>query len=126
MTPRLPADHFRRHDESDDGHFYRFPRKVVHLDDKAIAVLGELSRMRSLRLEPGAARFAPIIALTQPDPGIVANALDLSTVCLGPDIKRFALDHGPNRGDDPLAIFSKCFQGYDRTILCSTGHSSAA
>lgn len=42
ITPRLPADHFRRHDESDDDHFYRFPRKVVHLDDKAIAVLGKL------------------------------------------------------------------------------------
>ena len=42
MRLRLPADHFRRHDESDDGYFYRFPRRVVHLDDLAIAVLGEL------------------------------------------------------------------------------------
>ena len=44
MTLPLPTPHFRRHDESDDGYFYRFPRKVVHLDALAIAVLGELYR----------------------------------------------------------------------------------
>jgi len=33
---------FTRDDESPDDHFYSFPRKVVHIDDGAIAALGAL------------------------------------------------------------------------------------
>jgi len=35
-----PASYFRRQDETEDGHFYYSPRKVVHIDDGAIAALG--------------------------------------------------------------------------------------
>ena len=35
-------DFFRRMDESDDELFYQFPRKVVHIDDGAIATVGEI------------------------------------------------------------------------------------
>ena len=35
---------FMRHDESDDGLFYQEPRLVVHIDDQAIAAVGELFR----------------------------------------------------------------------------------
>jgi SAM-dependent methyltransferase len=38
----FPAEYFGRADDSDDGLFYRFPRRVVHIDDHAIAVLGKL------------------------------------------------------------------------------------
>ena len=42
----LPATYFSRMDNTDDEHFYSFPRKVVHIDDHAIAsvsyVLGKL------------------------------------------------------------------------------------
>ena len=34
-------EHFRREDESDDGLFYAEPRLVVHIDERAIAALGE-------------------------------------------------------------------------------------
>ena len=34
--------HFMRYDESDDSLFYQEPRLVVHIDDQAIAVIGEL------------------------------------------------------------------------------------
>jgi len=37
----FPDAYFRRHDESDDSNFYVYPRKVVHIDDGAIAKLRE-------------------------------------------------------------------------------------
>ena len=40
-SPFSPFD-FQRQDESDDSLFYREPRLVVHIDDKAIATIGEL------------------------------------------------------------------------------------
>ena len=36
-----PADLFRREDESDDRRFYAEPRLVVHIDEYAIAAIGE-------------------------------------------------------------------------------------
>jgi len=38
----FPADYFHRQDDSDDRLFYESARKVVHLDDHAIEILGEL------------------------------------------------------------------------------------
>jgi len=37
-----PPDAYEREDESPDAAFYGFPRKVVHIDDGAIAALGAL------------------------------------------------------------------------------------
>jgi SAM-dependent methyltransferase len=38
----FPPAAYERDDESSDAHFYSFPRKVVHIDDGAIAALGRL------------------------------------------------------------------------------------
>ena len=38
----FPPAAYARDDESRDDHFYRVPRKVVHIDDAAIAALGRL------------------------------------------------------------------------------------
>ena len=38
----LPAAAYERDDEASDAGFYAFPRKVVHIDDGAIAALGRL------------------------------------------------------------------------------------
>jgi hypothetical protein len=38
----FPPDAYARDDESPDGEFYGFPRKVVHIDDGAIVALGAL------------------------------------------------------------------------------------
>jgi SAM-dependent methyltransferase len=38
----LPPDAYARDDESPDPAFYSFPRKVVHIDDGAIAALGRV------------------------------------------------------------------------------------
>jgi SAM-dependent methyltransferase len=38
----LPPDAYAREDESPDPGFYGFPRRVVHIDDGAIAALGRL------------------------------------------------------------------------------------
>jgi SAM-dependent methyltransferase len=38
----LPPEAYEREDESPDERFYDFPRKVVHIDDGAIAALGRL------------------------------------------------------------------------------------
>ena len=43
VQPFGPHD-FIRQDESDDALFYREPRLVVHIDDQAIAAIGELFR----------------------------------------------------------------------------------
>lgn len=42
----IPADYFRRQDESSDFHFYHAPRLVAHIDDAAIAALGNFLRSR--------------------------------------------------------------------------------
>jgi SAM-dependent methyltransferase len=38
----LPAEAYAREDGSSDAHFYAVPRRVVHIDDGAIAALGRL------------------------------------------------------------------------------------
>ncbi|XWX05305.1 class I SAM-dependent methyltransferase [Aggregatilineales bacterium SYSU G02658] len=38
MRP-YPREYFQRYDESDDSLFYQTPRKVVHIDDRAILLL---------------------------------------------------------------------------------------
>ena len=42
MSRQLPADFFRRVDDDDDEVFYLVPRLVVHIDDGAIAKVGEI------------------------------------------------------------------------------------
>ena len=42
MPPLFSPDFFRRLDESDDEAFYSSPRLVVHIDDGAIAKVGEI------------------------------------------------------------------------------------
>ena len=41
---RLPAEAFGRYDESPDEEFYRLPRFVTHIDDRAIAAVTQLYR----------------------------------------------------------------------------------
>jgi SAM-dependent methyltransferase len=40
----IPAEYFRRQDESSDFQFYQAPRLVAHIDDAAIEVLGNFFR----------------------------------------------------------------------------------
>ncbi len=42
----IPAEYFRRQDESSDFQFYQAPRLVAHIDDGAIAALGDFLRQR--------------------------------------------------------------------------------
>src|SRR4029077_5576750 len=42
MTKQLPAELFRRVDDSEDELFYSTPRLVVHIDDGAIAKVGDI------------------------------------------------------------------------------------
>ncbi len=42
--PALPPEYFRREDETPDANFYQSPRLVAHIDDPAIAALGEFLR----------------------------------------------------------------------------------
>ena len=39
---KLTPEFFRRLDESDDELFYSSPRLLVHIDDHAIATIGEI------------------------------------------------------------------------------------
>jgi hypothetical protein len=42
--PRFPEETFRRYDESPDEEFYRTPRLVTHIDDRAITAVTQLYR----------------------------------------------------------------------------------
>jgi|SRR5918997_5810874 SAM-dependent methyltransferase len=42
--PRFPEEAFRRYDETPDEEFYRTPRIVTHIDDRAIAAVTQLYR----------------------------------------------------------------------------------
>ncbi len=42
--PQVPEDAFRRTDEAPDEEFYRTPRLVTHIDDRAIAAVTQLYR----------------------------------------------------------------------------------
>jgi SAM-dependent methyltransferase len=72
----LPPEAYARHDESPDDQFYSFPRKVVHIDEGAIAALGRLygellpdggrilDLMSSWRSHlPGELRFREVVGL---------------------------------------------------------------
>jgi SAM-dependent methyltransferase len=41
---RMPAEAFRRYDEAPDEQFYKMPRLVTHIDDRAIAAVTRLYR----------------------------------------------------------------------------------
>lgn len=43
-TPPLPEGAFRRYDESPDEEFYRLPRLVTHIDERAVAAVTQLYR----------------------------------------------------------------------------------
>jgi SAM-dependent methyltransferase len=42
MADAFRPEFFRRVDESEDEEFYRFPRRVVHIDESAIGAAGEI------------------------------------------------------------------------------------
>src|SRR6202011_866805 len=42
MSASFRPDFFRRIDESADEEFYQLPRRVVHIDDDAIATIGKI------------------------------------------------------------------------------------
>jgi len=44
FSPPLPKEAFRRFDEAPDEEFYRLPRFVTHIDDRAIAAVTQLYR----------------------------------------------------------------------------------
>jgi SAM-dependent methyltransferase len=46
MADPIKPAFFRRIDESEDEEFYRWPRRVVHIDDPAIATVGEIYAQR--------------------------------------------------------------------------------
>jgi SAM-dependent methyltransferase len=50
MDETAKPNFFRRMDESEDEEFYRWPRRVVHIDDRAIATIGEIY---ANRIKPG-------------------------------------------------------------------------
>ncbi|MGO9264871.1 MAG: class I SAM-dependent methyltransferase [Candidatus Binataceae bacterium] len=52
MADPIKPAFFRRIDESEDEEFYRWPRRVVHIDDPAIAAVGEIY---ARRIAPGSA-----------------------------------------------------------------------
>jgi len=44
LETSFPPDYFRRYDESDDRHFYLYPRLTAHIDEPACLAVGQLFR----------------------------------------------------------------------------------
>jgi SAM-dependent methyltransferase len=108
----LPPAAFARHDESPDEEFYSFPRKVVHIDDGAIAALGQLYAevllpggrildvMSSWRSHlPDGVPFSEVV-------GLGMNAEEMAD---NPQLTRFVV-HDLNR-DPRLPIAPQAFDG---------------
>jgi len=96
----FPPDAYARQDEAPDDEFYAFPRKVVHIDDGAIAALGRLyadvlpaggrllDLMSSWRSHlPAGCRAADVV-------GLGLNAEEMAD---NPDLTRFVV-HDLNGG----------------------------
>jgi SAM-dependent methyltransferase len=75
-----PASYFRRQDETEDGHFYYSPRKVVHIDEGAIAALG----MVYADLLPRSGTLLDLMSAWRTHlPAELANLAELEVVGLG-------------------------------------------
>lgn len=75
-----PSRYFQRYDQSDDGLFYELPRKVVHIDDGAIAALGTVYA----ELLPRAGVLLDLMSSWRTHlPSELAEAPDLDVVGLG-------------------------------------------
>jgi hypothetical protein len=89
---RLPSGAFRRQDESPDTAFYRPPRLVTHIDDRAIAAVTELYREL---FPPGGAildlmsswvsHLPPEIAYAE----VVGHGMNAAELAANPRLSRF-------------------------------------
>ena len=68
MEAPFRTEHFARLDESPDTEFYSFPRKVVHIDDAAIATVKQVFRevlpAHGVVLDDGLVRVGDAATLT--------------------------------------------------------------
>jgi hypothetical protein len=115
MEPRssvYPDEYFRRADPTDDAVFYLPPRKVVHIDEGAIAALGAMYA----ELLPRAGTLLDLMSSWRSHlPDVLTSSADLAVVGLGmnaeemaenPQLDRFEI-HDLNR--DPSLPFPEAF-----------------
>jgi SAM-dependent methyltransferase len=117
--PSYPSSYFQRIDPTDDALFYDLPRKVVHIDDGAIAALGEiyaelLPRSGALLDLMSSWRSHLPPALTEsPNIEVVGLGMNAEEMDDNPQLTRFVL-HDLNR--DPVLPFE---DGTFTAVLCA-------
>jgi SAM-dependent methyltransferase len=108
----LPPAAFTRHDESPDELFYSFPRKVVHIDDGAIAALGHLYA----EVLPPGGRILDVMSSWRshfpdgaPRSEVVGLGMNAEEMADNPQLTRFVV-HDLNR-DPRLPFAPQAFDG---------------
>ncbi|HMB32955.1 MAG TPA: methyltransferase type 11, partial [Methylomirabilota bacterium] len=108
----LPPAAFARHDESPDDVFYSVPRKVVHIDDDAIAALGRLYA----EVLPGGGRLLDVMSSWRshlpdevPFGEVVGLGMNAEEMADNPQLTRFVV-HDLNR-DPRLPFLPQTFDG---------------
>lgn len=108
----LPPAAFARHDESPDDVFYSFPRKVVHIDDDAIAALGRLYAEvlpRGGRLLDVMSSWRSHLPDEVPFAEVVGLGMNAEEMTENPQLTRFVV-HDLNR-EPRLPFASESFDG---------------
>ena len=108
----LPPAAFTRHDESPDEQFYSFPRKVVHIDDGAIAALGQLYAEvlpRSGRILDVMSSWRSHLPDGVPFSEVVGLGMNSEEMADNPQLTRFVV-HDLNR-DPRLPFAPQAFDG---------------
>ena len=108
----LPPAAFARHDEAPDDVFYSFPRKVVHIDDDAIAALSRLYA----EVLPGGGRLLDVMSSWRshlpdevPFGEVVGLGMNAEEMADNPQLTRFVV-HDLNR-DPRLPFLPQTFDG---------------
>lgn len=110
-----PKAYFERIDPSDDEEFYAFPRKVVHIDDEAIAALGTaygqlLPRAGTLLdLMSSWRTHLPAELVDLPELSVVGLGMNADEMADNPQLARFVV-HDLNR-DPSLPFADETFDG---------------
>lgn len=89
------AKDFSRQDEADDAHFYAMPRMVVHLDEKAIALVKDIARRHMppmrVRVLDLMSSFRSHLPEDRPYSEVIGLGMNASEMQANPQLTRFVV-----------------------------------
>src|SRR5258707_6390183 len=100
MYRNLTVKDFSRQDEADDANFYAMPRMVVHLDDKAVSLVKDITRRymppMQVRVLDLMSSFRSHLPEDRPYREVIGLGMNQSEMQANPQLTRF-LVHDLNR-----------------------------